>query len=218
LLDGIDAEKLVDLDGPQPPAKVISLIRQVCESLAEAHDLGMVHRDVKPSNVFVCRLGKRTDFVKVLDFGLVKALQSPEQTQLTMQGETSGTPAFMAPEQVRTEPDVDARADIYGLGCLAYYLLTATLVFNEPTPMSMAIAHLEKQPERPSKRTELAIPASLERVVMACLEKKPEDRPQSAAELAQLLDACTDIPAWTRADANRWWNLHHPATTAGTRQ
>lgn len=211
LLDGIDAEKLVDLHGPQPAGRVIALIRQVCESLEEAHELGMVHRDVKPSNVFICRLGKRTDFAKVLDFGLVRALQSPEQTRLTMLGETSGTPAFMAPEQVRSEPDVDARADIYGLGCVAYYLLTATLVFNEPTPMSMAIAHLEKQPERPSNRTEIAIPASLERIVMACLEKKPENRPQSAEELAHLLDACTDIPAWTRADANRWWSLHHPS-------
>jgi serine/threonine-protein kinase len=218
LLDGIDVERLVELDGPQPPARVISLLRQTCESLEEAHDLGMVHRDVKPSNIFICRLGKRTDFVKVLDFGLVRALQSPAQTRLTMQGETSGTPAFMAPEQVRSEPDIDARADIYGLGCLAYYLLTGTLVFNEPTPMSMAIAQLEKEPEPPSKRTELAIPASLERVVMACLEKKPEHRPQSAAELAQLLDACTDIPAWTRADANRWWSLRRPATAAGTQE
>jgi serine/threonine-protein kinase len=213
LLDGIDAEKLVDLDGPQPPARVISLIRQICESLEEAHDLGMVHRDIKPSNVFICRLGKRTDFVKVLDFGLVKALQSPFETRLTMAGETSGTPAFMAPEQVRSEPDVDARADIYGVGCVAYYLLTGTLVFDERSPMSMALAHVEKEPEPPSNRTELPIPASLERIVMACLEKKPEDRPQSAAELAQLLDDCTDIPEWTQADANRWWSLHRPATT-----
>ena len=211
LLDGIDAEQLVIRYGPQPAARVVWLIRQACESLEEAHDLGMVHRDVKPSNVFICRLGKQADFVKLLDFGLVKALQSPEATRLTMQGEVSGTPAFMAPEQVRSETDIDARADIYGLGCIAYYLLTGTLVFDGPTPMAMAIAQVERNPEPPSQRTELAIPASLERVVMTCLEKKPEDRPQSAAVLAELLYACTDIPQWTRADAARWWSLHRPA-------
>jgi serine/threonine protein kinase len=216
LLDGIDAEQLVTRYGPQPAARVVSLIRQACESLEEAHDLGMVHRDVKPSNVFVCRLGKQTDFVKLLDFGLVKALQSPEETRLTMQGEVSGTPAFMAPEQVRSEPDIDARADVYGLGCVAYYLLTGTLVFAGPTPMAMAIAQLERDPEPPSQRTELYIPESLERVVMACLEKKPEDRPQSAAAVAELLDACTGIPAWTRADAARWWSLHRPVALRAT--
>jgi len=216
LLNGMDAERLVTHYGSQPAGRVISLIRQACESLEEAHDLGMVHRDVKPSNVFICRLGKRADFVKLLDFGLVKALQSPGQVRLTTQGETSGTPAFMAPEQVRSEFDVDARVDIYGLGCVAYYLLTGTLVFDASTPMAMAIAQVEQQPEPPSRRTEVPVPASLERVVMACLEKKPEHRPQSAAELAALLDKCTDVPPWTPADANRWWNLHRPAAAAGT--
>jgi serine/threonine-protein kinase len=175
----------------------------------------MVHRDVKPSNVFVCRLGKRADFVKVLDFGLVKALEANAQPRLTVYGETSGTPAFMAPEQVHSEPDIDGRADIYGLGCVAYYLLTGTLVFDASTAMSMAIAHVEQQPEAPSRRTEVRIPASLERIVMACLEKKPEDRPQSATELAGLLDQCTDIAPWTRADADRWWSLHRPERNIG---
>src|SRR5258708_37355938 len=115
LLDGLDAQSLVNRYGPQPAGKVISLIRQACHSLEEAHDLRMVHRDVKPTNLFVCRLGKQVDFVKVLDFGLVKAALDPGQAQLTIQGETSGTPAFMSPEQVRGEVDLDARADIYGL-------------------------------------------------------------------------------------------------------
>src|SRR5262249_9097092 len=194
LLDGMDAESLVAQYGPQPAARGISPLRQACESLEEAHDLGMVHRDVKPSNVFIARMGKRTDFVKLLDFGLVKALQSPEQMRLTMQGETSGTPAFMAPEQVRSESDVDARTDIYGLGCVAYYLLTGTLLFDAPTAMSMAIAQLEHQPEPPSRRAEVAVPASLERVVMACLQKKPENRPQSEAELPSVLYTCADVP------------------------
>jgi serine/threonine-protein kinase len=216
LLEGIDAEQLVVRHGPQPPGRVIALIRQACESLDEAHEKGMIHRDVKPSNVFVCRLGKQTDFVKLLDFGLVKALQSSQQARLTVQGEISGTPAFMAPEQVRNEMEIDSRSDVYGLGCVAYYLLTGTLVFEALTPLSMAIAQMEQRPEPPSWRTEVPIPASLERVVMACLEKRPEDRPQSAAEVAELLDACSDISPWTRADAARWWGLHQPEANAAT--
>jgi hypothetical protein len=215
-LRGMDAETLINQDGSQPPGRVISLLRQACESLDEAHDLGMVHRDIKPSNVFICRLGKQTDFVKLLDFGLVKALYDPEQMRLTMQGETTGTPAFMAPEQVRGEVDIDARADIYGLGCVAYFLLTGTLVFDQKTPMSMAVAQIEQAPEPPSKRAELPVPASLERVVMACLEKDREHRPQTVAQLAALLDACTGVPPWTQADANRWWALHRPEPAGGT--
>jgi serine/threonine-protein kinase len=215
LLDGLDAETMIKQYGAQPAGRVVSLIRQACESLEEAHDSGMVHRDVKPGNLFVCRVGKRTDFVKLLDFGLVKALPDPEQTRLTMQGDTSGTPAFMSPEQVRGE-EIDARADIYGLGCVAYYLLTGTLVFNQATALSMAAAHVEQAPEPPSRRSELPIPESLERVVLACLAKKREDRPQSAAELAALLEACADVPRWTQADANQWWRLNRPEPAGGT--
>jgi hypothetical protein len=215
LLDGLDTETLVSRYGPQPPGRVISLIRQACHSLDEAHDLGMVHRDVKPTNLFICRLGKQVDFVKLLDFGLVKAMLEPGQSQLTMRGETSGTPAFMAPEQVRGEPDIDARADIYGLGCVAYFLLTGALVFDEPSAMATALAHVERAPAPPSQRSELPIPPSLERVIMACLEKKREQRPQSAAELASLLERCADVPCWTPADAKEWWDLHHPAQARG---
>jgi serine/threonine-protein kinase len=215
LLEGLDAESLVNRYGPQPAGRVISLLRQACDSLEEAHDLKMVHRDVKPTNLFVCRLGKQVDFVKVLDFGLVKAALNPGQAQLTMQGETSGTPAFMAPEQVRAEPDIDGRADIYSLGCVAYFLLTGELVFDEPTPMATALAHVENDPAPPSRRSELPIPASLERVIMACLEKKRDQRPQSVAELASLLESCTDVPLWTPADGKQWWDLHRPEQSAG---
>jgi len=212
LLDGLDAESLVRQYGPQPAARVVSILRQACESLDEAHDAGMVHRDVKPGNLFICRLGKRADFVKVLDFGLVKALYNSGQSRLTAHAESIGTPAFMSPEQVRGDEDIDARADIYGLGCVAYYLLTGTLVFNASSPLSLAIAHIQQTPEPPSKRSELVVPASLERVVMHCLEKSREDRPQSAAELDALLEACADIPEWSQAESKRWWELHRPAS------
>ena len=208
-LEGLDVETLVERYGAQPPGRAISLLRQACESLEEAHDTGLVHRDVKPSNLFMCRLGNRADFLKLLDFGLVKTLAQPEQTMPTTRGETSGTPAFMPPEQARGD-DVDARADIYRLGCVAYFLLTGKVVFERPSAMATALSHITDQPERPSKRSELPIPESLERVVMACLEKRREDRPQSAADLAAMLSACTDVPPWSQADANRWWRLNRP--------
>lgn len=209
-LHGLDAEDLVDTYGPLPAGRVISFLRQACESLEEAHDAGLVHRDVKPGNLFICRLGKRTDFVKLLDFGLVKAPAAATQSALTCsESQTSGTPAFMAPEQVRGE-HVDGRTDIYGLGCVAYYLLTGTVVFDKLNAMAMAVAHLTDDPEPPSVRSETPIPQSLERVVMACLEKRPEDRAQSVVELRAMLDNCTDVTPWTTLDANRWWALHRP--------
>jgi eukaryotic-like serine/threonine-protein kinase len=210
LLDGLDAETLVEHYGPQPAGRVISILRQACESLEEAHAAGMVHRDVKPGNMFICRMGKRADFVKLLDFGLVKALYNYGESRLTAQAERLGTPAFMAPEQARGEEDIDSRADIYSLGCVAYYLLTGSLVFRASSPLSMALAHIGQKPEPPSRQAELPIPPSLERVVLSCLEKKREDRPQTAPELDALLAACADVPEWIQADARRWWLLHHP--------
>ena len=207
-LQGLDAETLVDRYGPQPAGRVVSFLRQACESLEEAHDAGLIHRDIKPSNIFICHLGKRTDFIKVVDFGLVKELARATQTR-TADAAISGTPAFMAPEQVRGE-EVDARTDIYGLGCLAYFLLTGTTVFDKPNSMAMAVAHLNERPTPPSRRSELPIPQSLEQVVMACLEKNREDRPQSVAELRSMLHGCTDGASWTDADADRWWALHRP--------
>jgi eukaryotic-like serine/threonine-protein kinase len=147
--------------------------------------------------------------VKVVDFGLVKELARATQTALTNESAIGGTPAFMAPEQVRGE-EVDARTDIYGLGCLAYFLLTGITVFDKPNSMAMAVAHLNERPTPPSRRSELAIPQSLERVVMACLEKEREDRPQSMAELRAMLHRCTDGASWTETHANRWWALHRP--------
>lgn len=216
LLDGLDAETLVEHYGAMPPARVVSVLQQACESLEEAHEAGLVHRDVKPSNLFLCRLGRRVDFVKVLDFGLVKALGSPGGPQLTLQGETRGTPAFMSPEQVRGDSAIDARTDIYSLGCIAYFLLTGSLVFEGASAMAMAVAQVQQQPVPPSFRAEQPIPASLQSVVMACLEKLPANRPQTVAELASLLDECADVPQWTQADANRWWELHRPAAVART--
>ncbi len=212
LLDGINLERLVKRFGPQPPARVIHLLLQVCDSLAEAHQIGLVHRDIKPTNVFVCRLGLSVDFVKVLDFGLVKPMSADIDSRVTLDGTTTGTPAYMAPEVAVGNEEIDGRADIYAVGCVAYWLLTGQLVFEESSAVAMALAHVQQPPIPPSDRTELPIPAPLERVVMACLEKHSEDRPDTAAELASMLRRCIDDAGiWTPADAERWWQINLPA-------
>ncbi|MBI4877678.1 MAG: serine/threonine protein kinase [Acidobacteria bacterium] len=212
LLDGFDLERLVREFGPQPPGRVVHILSQACISLDEAHGRGLVHRDVKPTNFYLCRLGIEPDFVKLLDFGLVKLLAPEESAHVTLDGHITGTPAFLAPELALGEEQVDGRADIYGLGCVAYWLLTGQVVFDERTPTATAMAHVRKEPPPPSARTDHAIPAGLEAIVMACLAKKPADRPPSAAELRRMLARCPDVPAWTFEDAERWWRTVRPGT------
>jgi serine/threonine-protein kinase len=208
LLEGLELETLISRFGPQPGSRVVHILGQVCDSLAEAHYHGLIHRDIKPSNVFLARLGMNFDFVKVLDFGLVK-LDNSAHSRLTVDGTTAGTPAYMAPELATGAP-YDARVDIYGLGCVGYFLLTGAPVFDEPSPVAVALAHVQKQPVPPSQRTELGVPVSLERAILSCLAKDPADRPQSAVELAHLLVACEDVGIWTHENAENWWRAHLP--------
>ena len=212
LLEGFDAQALVERHGPLPPGLVVSLLRQACDSLEEAHDAGMVHRDIKPNNLFVCRLGKQVDFVKVLDFGLVKAAINPGQAQLTQQGDTSGTPALCRRAGPRRGDR--ARADIYALGCVAYFLLTGALVFEESTPMATAVAHVQQAPVPPSRRSELP-DSGLFGVDHHGL---PGKGPRTAARLdngtggaARRIRRAPVEPG----DAKEWWSLHHPARSAG---
>jgi serine/threonine-protein kinase len=211
LLEGMDLETLVRQQGPLPANRVIHILRQVCESLDEAHASGMVHRDIKPANIHLGRVGRRHDFVKVLDFGLVKSLAGPssQDSLATAAGLTPGTPAYMAPEMASGEA-VDGRADIYALGCVAYYLLTARLVFQAANTFQVIAKHLQEPPVPPSQRTELVVPPALDQVVLACLAKNPGDRPASAAELDRLL-AEIELEPWTEEQADRWWTRHQPA-------
>ena len=210
LLDGIDLETLVKKCGPQPPARVVSILRQVCRSLADAHSHGMIHRDIKPTNIFLCRMGNEYDFAKVLDFGLVKVLDENE-TQITVEGATTGTPAYMAPEIALGSSPVDGRTDLYGLGCVAYWLITGNLVFEEKGGTAMMLAHLQKIPVAPSKRSEIMVPAGLDRAIMMCLAKEPAQRPAGADVLARMLERCDDVGSWTPEDAERWWRTHMTA-------
>ena len=209
LLNGIDLDALVRRFGPVAAARVAYILEQVCDSLAEAHATGLTHRDIKPRNILLCRLGFTCDFAKVLDFGLVK-FDSRETIQLTAAGQAAGTPAFMAPEAALAKSDVDSRADIYGLGCVAYWLLTGQLVFDETTTAALAVAHVGQPPVPPSQRTDNPVPDDLERLVLQCLAKDPIERPQSALEVAARLRALRPSEAWSREQAAEWWRLHLP--------
>jgi eukaryotic-like serine/threonine-protein kinase len=213
LLDGIDLETLVRKFGPQPPARVARILRQVCRSLSDAHSRGMIHRDIKPTNIFICRMGNEYDFAKVLDFGLVKVLDESE-AQLTMDGATTGTPAYMAPEMAMGNSPVDGRTDLYGLGCVAYWLLTGSLVFNEKGSTAMLLAHLQKTPVAPSKLVPGSIPQWVDHAVMMCLAKDPARRPASADMLAEMLEDNVGTASWTSADAENWWRNHMPSESA----
>jgi serine/threonine-protein kinase len=214
LLAGRDLQSLVAEFGPLPAERVVFLLRQVCHSLADAHARGMVHRDIKPANIYVCRMGLDYDFVKVLDFGLVK-FRNADASQTLISGDhpTSGTPAYMAPEIILGAADVDRRADVYALGCVAYYLLTGHLVFEGDTPMKVLIQHIQSVPVPPSQRTELPIPRELDDLVLACLEKDPNKRPQDAAKLYQMACGCNACDRWTSDVAIAWWEQHLPEFT-----
>ena len=209
LLTGRDLESLVREFGPLPASRAIYLLRQVAHSLADAHARGLVHRDIKPANIYVCRMGLEYDFAKVLDFGLVKVKQSRNTDTLsTIQHTTSGTPAYMAPETILGDAEVDRRADVYALGCVAYFLLTGQLVFEADTSMKVLMHHLNTPPIPPSQRTELPIPRELDELVLACLQKDPARRPQNAGELFRMAHNCRAAEGWNAEAAEAWWQLH----------
>jgi serine/threonine-protein kinase len=210
LLQGLDLEALVSRFGPLLPSRVVYLLLQACDSLGEAHEHELIHRDVKPANMYVCRYGRHFDFLKVLDFGLVKTGEGDGSgSKLTGENTVSGTPAFMAPEQIRGLP-VDGRTDIYALGCVMHWLLTGSCPFVGRNSMETLVMHLEATPPAPSACTEQPVPPELDRVVLACLEKDPASRPPDTDRLMKMLSTCEVGAPWTEARAREWWGLHLP--------
>jgi serine/threonine-protein kinase len=203
LLDGIDLEELVQEHGPQPVERVVHILRQACHSLGEAHHAGMVHRDIKPANIFLCRYGRDVDFVKILDFGMVK--QDLGDAGLTQMGTFAGTAHFAAPEVAQGLIDqIDSRADIYALGCVAFWLLTGRRVFGGETAMKVLVRHIHDQPEPPSHLAQ-GIGPDMDRLVLDCLEKDPEKRVPSMDDLIEKLSAIV-CPSWTFGRATSWWD------------
>jgi serine/threonine-protein kinase len=209
LLDGMDLEALVRSDGRQPARRVIGILRQACLSLAEAHDQGLIHRDIKPANIFLCRQGTEVDVVKVLDFGLVAHVDrfgSEDHSALTGDNDVLGTPAFMAPEMVVAPDEVDHRADLYGLGCVGYWLLAGQRLFPEKTPVTQLFAHVHKELPSPLfPGREPPVPLELESLLARTLAKDPADRPDTARELLKALERIDDGDDWGEAEQERWW-------------
>jgi serine/threonine-protein kinase len=224
LLEGYDLGALVERFGPVPPERAVALLLQVCHSLGEAHSRGLIHRDIKPANVYVCRHGRDVDFVKVLDFGLVKSTAHPDQTDLNLSrgGSVGGTPAFMAPEQALGNRQIDGRADIYATGCVAYWLLTGRRLFEGQSSMEVLMQHIQAPPTPPSAHLDTALPPGLESIVLACLAKNPDERPATADELHERLAGIPLEHAWTPERRSEWWRVHAsetgspPKTTAAT--
>jgi serine/threonine-protein kinase len=218
LLDGLDLDELVQRFGPVPPERAIHFLRQMCDSLGEAHAAGLIHRDVKPANVYACRYGRAVDFVKVLDFGLVKQYTAPEvdADKLTAEHVAGGTPAYMSPEQALAEAEVDGRSDLYSVGCVAYWLLSGTPVFTGRTPIETMMMHVHREPEPLARRTDRPLPADLAAIVDSCLSKEPTERPQSADQLASRLAAVETREPWTPARAQAWWDVNRPHTAAAS--
>lgn len=206
LLEGLTLEQLVQQYGPLPPGRVIHLLLQVCGALREAHRIGLIHRDIKPANIYLCQRGDVPDFVKVLDFGLVREMKSDGNVSGSNIHSIVGTPLYLAPEAIAMPEQIDARADLYGLGGVAYFLATGTPPFSGNNVVELCAHHLHTIPQRPSERH--PVPEDLERVILACLAKDRGARPQTAQALVQLLEECRDAGAWTEVEAEAWWKCH----------
>jgi len=204
-LDGVNLENLVTQAGPLPEGRVIHLLLQICGSLYEAHSKGLVHRDIKPANIMLNRRGSMPDVIKVLDFGLVKALDEKKQAGMTAANSLTGTPLYISPEGINAPALVDARSDLYAVGATAYYLLTGHPPFVSSNLVDLLRMHIMDAPTPPSQRLGRTVSAELETAVLACLEKNPANRPQTARDVANLLRKCPEFGQWTVDDGDAWW-------------
>ena len=208
LLDGVSLHDLCDEDGPQAPARVAHILAQVASALAEAHGIGLIHRDVKPANILLCERGGIPDFVKVLDFGLVKDSSGSDEhadPQLSSANAIAGTPLYMAPESITKPKEVDARVDLYALGCVGYWLLTARPPFEGANLVEICSHHLHTPPTRPSRILGAPVDERLEALLLKCLAKSPAERPASAKVLADALKELAVALPWTEEEARAWW-------------
>jgi eukaryotic-like serine/threonine-protein kinase len=215
LLDGATAQQLVDRSGPFSAARTVHLLRGIAGSLAEAHDRGLVHRDVTPGNVMLCRKGGLFDVPKLLDFGLIKDTRGEHTRDLTRALRVLGTPAYMAPERIERPGSADYRSDLYALGAVAYFLLTGRAPSEGGTDLSLAYHVVNTVPTPVETIAAQRVPGELARLITDCLAKRPEERPQSAALMSEVLDRLAIEHPWTQAAARSWWDSH-PAVLPST--
>lgn len=203
LLDGLTLEELVSRHGPLPAGRAIHVLRQLAAALEATHARGLVHRDIKPANVFLCAHAYPPDLVKLLDFGLVREVDPAGDPGATGTNMLIGTPLFLSPEAISAPDRVDARADIYGLGAVAYFLVTGKTPFSGRNAVEVCAHHLHSLPAAPSRHA--AVPVDLERLILACLAKDPAQRPATAGELIQALERCAAAGSWDARQAEKWW-------------
>ncbi len=205
-LPGMNLDQLVEMHGPLGADRVIHLMTQTCDALREAHAHGLIHRDIKPANIFAAHRGGIYDVVKLLDFGLARPISSPGDRDLTQEGTIAGSPLFISPEQAVGDP-ADERSDIYSLGVVAWWLLTGQYLFDDKNPLKILVAHATQEPASPRDYSE-SVPQDLERIIMRCLAKKPDERFQSVEDLRNALLSCDSAAQWTQNDAVAWWQDH----------
>jgi hypothetical protein len=213
-LEGLNLDTLVAQHGRQTEGRVIHTLTQICGSLAEAHAIGLVHRDIKPANLMLCRRGGMSDVVKVLDFGLVKAVDAQKQATLTAANVVMGTPNFMSPESFENPDFVGPASDLYAVAAVGYFLLTGTAPFSGQSAIEICMHHVKTPPQPPSERVGVPINADLEGVLLRGLAKKPADRFSTAADFAEALAACVSASQWTARQADAWWIAHSAGLTA----
>ena len=216
LLEGLDLDRLVIQYGPLPEGRVIHLLRQICGSLAEAHAAGLIHRDIKPANIMLTARAGIYDLIKVLDFGVVKAMDTTRQANLTAANSWVGTPYYMAPEAIQKPDSVDGRSDLYAVGAVGYYLLTGTMVFPGSNPAEVMHKHTVEPVEPMANRIGRPVTPALESLIASCLAKSPRQRPQSALALGERLAACECRDPWGQREAEAWWREHYPALAGGS--
>jgi serine/threonine protein kinase len=204
-LEGLSLNALVDRYGPQPSERVVHILKQVCKSLEEAHAHGLVHRDIKPANIILCERGTTPDFVKVLDFGLVKDLSAQDGT---VEDVVAGTPAYLSPEAVNDPDTIGPASDLYAVGALGYFLVTGQEVFERKSLVGLLRAQLLDRPVPPHERMGAPVPERLEKLIMDCLDKEPRNRPRSARDLRKALDTIELPHPWTENEAGIWWANH----------
>jgi serine/threonine protein kinase len=209
-LDGLPLDEFVEKFGPLPEGRAIYLLRQICGSLAEAHQMGLIHRDIKPANIMVNRRGGQADVVKVLDFGLVKSTGEGDEVSLTRAGTMTGTPTYISPEAIDRPGEIDLRSDLYAVGAVGYFLITGTPPFLGTSIIELCMQHTQQPPQPPSERLGSQVAADFEKILLNCLAKKPEDRPESALVLQRRLEACADCQTWNQEASLQWWAEHVP--------
>ncbi len=215
LLWGLTLDDLVHKHGPLPASRAVYLLRQVCDALQEAHAAGLMHRDIKPGNIYAARRGGEYDFIKLLDFGLVKGVARSEQPALSRAETVVGSPLYMAPEQSLNVQNADVRADIYALGAVGYFLVVGHPPFVSESPMEIMISHARDAVPPPSQFA-AGLPRDVEAILLKCLAKDPAERFASSAALERALAACSVAGHWNRDDAADWWQTHADLVVPGS--